>query len=175
MERTEEKLGNTLMSELYRRLGEPTMSRDSGSSGRFNLKNGRGICEAEGGLEYTLPDGTQINHRWDVLIHVTGGKKMAVELKFLSSVTDQFKARAYDAAHTKKKYGDSVYCVLGYLRFQTGLSIKAAKSYCYSFDEFIGVELNRPEDVIASLGKLADALEGIVDKLGSPRVTTTSA
>ena len=147
MEPSEGPLRNFLMNQLYRRIGEPGTLSGSGDSMRFQLRAG-GMCEAEASLAYELPDRTVVEYDSDILFSFNTGKRVAVELKFLSSVSDQFKARSFNVVHVKKTHGSNVHCVLAYVHLSgTGLSTQTAKSYCYPFDEFIGIDLKKPDDL----------------------------
>src|SRR5205809_874863 len=163
MEASEGPLRTFLMNQLYRQIGEPGTLSGSGQSMRFHLRAG-GMCEAEGSLAYELPDRTVLGYDSDILISLDTGKRVAVELKFLSSVSDQFKARSFTVMHVKKKHGNNVYCVLAYVHMiGTGLSNQTAKSYCYPFDEFIGLDFKKPDDLSTAILDIVARLETIVE------------
>jgi len=165
MEPSEGPLRNFLMNQLYRRIGEPGTLSGSGPSMQFHLRVG-GICEAEASLAYELPDRTVVGYDADILFSLDSGKKVAVELKFLSCVSDQFKARSFTVMHVKKQHGNNVYCVLAYVHMiGIGLSTETAKSYCYPFDEFIGIEFKKPDDLSKAILNIADHFEGIVERV----------
>jgi hypothetical protein len=165
MEPSEGPLRNFLMNQLYRRIGEPGTLSGSGPSMQFHLRFG-GICEAEASLAYELPDRTVVGYDADILFSLDSGKKVAVELNFLSCVSDQFKARSFTVMHVKKQHGNNVYCVLAYVHMiGIGLSSETAKSYCYPFDEFIGIEFKKPDDLSKAILSIADHLEGIVERV----------
>jgi len=165
MEPSEGPLRSLLMNQLYRRIGEPGTLCGSGQSMRFHLRIG-GMCEAEGSLTYELPDRTVLGYESDILFSLDSGKKVTVELKFLSCVSDQFKARSFTVMHVKKKHGNNVYCVLAYVHMiGIGLSTETAKSYCYPFDEFIGMEFKKPDDLSSSILTIVRRLEAIVERV----------
>ena len=176
MVQAEVPLRNRLMNELYRRIGETgTLSRAERSMW-FHLRADGGTCEAEGSLAYELPDKTLLKYDSDILFTLKIGKRVAVELKFLSSVSDQFKARSFDVLHVKKKYGSDVYCVLAYVHM-TGIGIptSAAKSYCYPFDEFIGLDFTKPDDLTGAILNIAGHLERIVERMHVSQAATVTA
>ena len=134
----------------------------------FQLRIG-GTCEVGGDLPYELPDRTVVGYSSDILFSLECGKRIAVELKFISSVADQFKARSFNVLHVKKKHGNNVYCVLAYVHTTgTGLSTETAKSYCYPFDEFIGIDCKKPDDLSAAILRIASRLETIVENMRIP-------
>src|SRR5262245_54086835 len=158
MEQSEGALRNFLMNQLYRRIGESGTLSGSGPSMRFHLQHG-GTCEAEVSLAYELPDRTIVGYDSDILFTLNTGKRVAVELRFLSSVSDQFKACSFNVMHLKKQ-GNNVYCMLAYVHMSgTGLSTDAARSYCYPFDEFIGIEFKNPNDLTTAILSVADHLQ----------------
>jgi len=137
---------------------------------RFQLLDNGGMCEAEGSLAYELPDKTPLTYNPNILFTLNIGKKLAVELKFLSSASDQFKARAFTVMHLKKTYGSALYCVLAYVHVMgAGISTKTAKSYCYPFDEFIGIEFKKPDELSAAILNLAGHLETILYRMHVPQ------
>ena len=170
MEPSEGPLRNFLMNQLYRRIGEPGTLSGSGESMRFDLRAG-GTCEVEGDLSYELPDRTVLGHNSDILFSLESGKRIAVELRFISSASDQFKARSFTVLHVKKNHGNNVYCVLAYVHMTgTGISTETAKSYCYPFDEFIGIDCKKPDDLSAAILNIAARLETIVETMRTPPV-----
>jgi hypothetical protein len=143
---------------------------------RFQLRANGGMCEAEASLAYELPDRTVVEYETDILFTLNTGKRVVVELKFLSSVSDQFKARSFNVMHVKKKYGNDVYCVLAYVHLSgTGLSTNTARSYCYPFDEFIGVDLKKPDDLSAAILTIADRLETVLERMHVRHTATVTA
>lgn len=92
---------------IMRALAERVADQGTQSSQRLTIKAsfGGGTCVVEGALEYSLPDGRKLSHKTDILLTVAQGRRIAVELKFLSTVSDQFKARAYDMRHIKQTHG----------------------------------------------------------------------
>ena len=169
MEASEGPLRNFLMNQLYRQIGEPGTLSGSGQSMRFHLRTG-GMCEVEGSLPYELPDRTVVGYEPDILFSLHSGKWVAVELKLLSSVSDQFKARSFTAMHVKKTHGSNVYCVLAYVHMiGTGLSTQTAESYCYPFDEFIGIDFKKPDDLSTAILNIVARLETIVEGMRVPQ------
>jgi hypothetical protein len=145
----EESLQEFLISALYARVGEPGTLRGEGKSAHFEIKKslGGGTCAAEGSLEYELPLGRKLSHKNDILILLPGKRYVALELKWASNVTDQFKARAFDMLHLKKAFGDRLCGVLVYLRTgQGGVSVEQAKAISYPFDVFFGLEHQDPQN-----------------------------
>jgi hypothetical protein len=175
-EQSEGPLRNRLLSELYRRIGEPGTLSGAGRSMRFQLRANGGTCEAEGSLAYELPDKTLLRYNSDILFTLNIGKRVAVELKFLSSVSDQFKARSFNVMHVKKKHGSDVYCVLAYVHMSgIGISTDAAKSYCYPFDEFIGIDFKKPDDLTEAILNIAGHLETIIERMHDLQAATLTA
>jgi hypothetical protein len=161
------------MNQLYRRLGEPGTLSGSGESMRFDLRTG-GTCEVEGDLHYELPDRTVLGYNADILFSLESGKRIAVELKFISSVADEFKARSFTVLHVKKNHGNNVYCVLAYVHMtEAGLSTATAKSYSYPFDEFIGIDCKKPDDLSAAILNIAARLETAVENMRAPHAAIT--
>ena len=176
MVQSEVPLRNRLMNELYRRIGETGTLGRAERSMWFQLRADGGTCEAEGSLAYELPDKTLLRYDSDILFTLKIGKRVAVELKFLSSVSDQFKARSFDVLHVKKKYGSDVYCVLAYVHMTgIGISTSAAKSYCYPFDEFIGLDFTKPDDLTGAILNIAGHLERIVERMHVSQAATVTA
>ena len=58
---------------------------------------------------------SELGYDADILFSLDSGKRVAVELKFLSCVSDHFKARSFTVMHVKKQHGNNVYCVLAYV------------------------------------------------------------
>lgn len=97
------------------------------------------LAEPEGSVSYRLPDGTELDHRWDILVSRPGSaKQVSIEIKYKSAVTDQFKCRSYDAVHTKKDHGEYILTVMIFARANSGISIDRARSICHPFDRFYG-------------------------------------
>ncbi|HXH20630.1 MAG TPA: hypothetical protein VNN10_01280 [Dehalococcoidia bacterium] len=133
------------MTLLFRQIGEPDSMRGEGASATFNIKNdlGGGVCAAEGSLEYTLPDGTRCSHKSDILLSCPRGKHVAIEIKFLSAVTDQFKTRSYDMLQLKKAHGENLVGIMVYLHAAgIGIGIERARSICYPYDHFFGFDFD---------------------------------
>lgn len=95
--------------------------------------------ESEGSVQYSLPSGRTMSHASDILATTAdSAKRVSIEIKYRSAVTDQFKARAYDAAHMKRTHGDSILTVLVFAKSDTGISIDRARDIGYEFDRFYG-------------------------------------
>jgi hypothetical protein len=147
----EETLQGFLVSALYARVGEPGTMTGEGKNARFQIRKalGGGLCEAEGRLEYALPSGAHIRHKTDILFSLSDERYVAVELKWVSNVSDQFKARAYDMLHLKKTLGPRLRGMMVYLHTgSSGLSADRAREFCYPFDEFIALEHQDPQNPI---------------------------
>ena len=93
----------------------------------------------EGRVSYRLPSGRAMTHASDVLVSKPGSpKRVSIEVKYKSAVTDQFKARAYDAEHMKREHGESIRTVLLFAKADTGISVGRARDICHSFYVFYG-------------------------------------
>ena len=104
---------------------------------RPRLRDTGYVAEAEGTTTYRLPDGTLLRHASDILISKPGSaKQVSVELKYKSAVTDQFKSRAYDAAHMKEQHSKDILTIMVFARANAGISIEHARSICHPFDRF---------------------------------------
>ena len=148
-ERHQESLLEFLISALFARLGEPGTLSGQGKPARFEIKKslGGGTCEASCSLEYTLPSGRKLSHVSDILIASPNGKTVAVELLWATDLSDQLKARAYDALHLKQALGKSLTTFLIYLRAGLGgLGAEQAREICYPFDQFIALEHQDPQN-----------------------------
>ena len=166
MEPSEEPLRNRILNLLFRRLGEPGTLTGSGPSLRFLLRAKGGVCEAEGSLDYKLPDRTVVEYSPDILFTLDTGRMVAVELKFISSVPDQFKARSFNAMHVKGNHGRNVHFIMAYVHLSgSGVSSEIARSYCYPFDQFIGFDLTKPDDLSEAISKIAARVEGVVETI----------
>lgn len=149
LESYEDSLRNFLVSVLYARVGEPGTMTGESKTARFKIKEslGGGTCTAEGSLEYVLPSGQRISHKNDILFSLPGESYLAIELKWVSSVSDQFKARAYDMLHMKQALGSRLCGMMIYLRTGSGgLSADRARDFCYPFDQFIALEHQDPQN-----------------------------
>ena len=149
LESYEDSLRNFLASVLYARVGEPGTMTGEGKTARFGIKEslGGGTCTVEGSLEYVLPSGQRISHKNDILFSLPGGRYLAIELKWVSNVSDQFKARAYDMLHLKQTLGSKLCGMMIYLRTGSGgLSADRARDFCYPFDQFIALEYQDPQN-----------------------------
>ena len=145
----EESLQGFLVAALFARVGEPGTMTGAGKTARFEIKKslGGGMCQAEGTLDYMLPSGRSLSHKNDILISLPHKKYVAVELKWVSNVTDQFKARAYDMLHLKQALGEQLRGIMVYLRTgQGGLSTDQAQAISYPFDVFFGIENQDPQN-----------------------------
>ena len=175
MDPSEEPLRNRLLNHLYRRTGEPGTLTGSGPSLRFLLRANGGVCEAEGSLDYELPDGTVVEYCPDILFTLDIAKKVAVELKFISAVPDQFQAVSFNAMHVKENHGAKVHFIMAYVHLSgTGLSTKIARSYCYPFDQFIGIDLTKPDDLSEAIFNIAGHLEKVIEAMHIPRATSSA-
>lgn len=97
------------------------------------------LIEAEGRVLYRVPSGQEFGHASDILVSTpASAKRVSIELKFKSAVTDQFKCRAYDAIHMKQQHGDALLVAMLYAKTDSGISIERARSICYSYDRFYG-------------------------------------
>jgi len=140
-EKSEYIVRDLLFKALFNHLGQPESIVGEGKSARFSLRRDldTGSCQAEGSLEYTLPSGKTLSHKNDILIVLSGERYVAFEVKFLSSVTDQFKARSYDMMHLKQEFGGKVSGIMVYAHFPgKGISIEQAQLISYPFDHFFG-------------------------------------
>ena len=73
------------------------------------------------------------------LIALSGERYVAIEIKFMSSVTDQFKARSYDMMHLKQEFSGRVSGIMVYVHAPgSGISIERARLISYAFDHFFG-------------------------------------
>jgi hypothetical protein len=148
-EETEDLIRDRCFQELFYRLGQPDTLSGTGKTARFELRepHGPGDCRVEGRLSYTLPSGEKIFHTNDILLSRGSSQFFAVECKFLSAVSDQFKARAYDMLQMKRTLGEQVIGIMVYAHVPgCGIGLQTAKAYCHPFDHFVGFELRRPED-----------------------------
>jgi hypothetical protein len=149
VERYEESLLEFLISALFARVGEPGTLAGEGKPARFTVKRslGGGTCEASCSLEYSLPSGQKLSHVSDILVSSPKGKTVAVELQWATDLSDQLKARAYDALHLKQALGKRLTTFLIYLRAGLGgLSAEQAREICYPFDQFIALEHQDPQN-----------------------------
>lgn len=157
----EARFQDGLFQTLCQKIGEPRALLEPVSH-RFELSTayGGGYCEIEGELHLAKAGGT---HKADVLINSGSQKLIAVEVKkFGSAVTDVFKARAYDAYHTKLAYGDRLDNVLVYF-YRRGskntISIERAENLSHWYDAFIGVDLDQVNDpFVEPTNKVAEIL-----------------
>ena len=112
--------------------------------------------ESEGSVQYSLPSGRTMSHASDILAtKADSAKRVSIEIKYRSAVTDQFKARAYDAAHMKRTHGDSILTVLVFAKSDTGISIDRARDIGYEFDRFYGDAARRFLDSDRLIAELA--------------------
>ena len=97
------------------------------------------VVESEGPICYSLPCGTKATHKSDILVSQEASpKRVSVEIKYKSAVTDQFKCRAYDAIHMKREHADQILTVMIFAKTSNGISLKRARAICYPFDRFFG-------------------------------------
>ena len=95
--------------------------------------------EPEGSVQYRLPSGLSMSHASDILAEAAGSaKRVSIEIKYRSAVTDQFKARAYDAAHMKREHAHRILTVMLFAKSDAGISIDRARDICHEFDRFYG-------------------------------------
>jgi hypothetical protein len=98
----------------------------------------------EAKLEYLVGDDHRISHKCDLLLSLTNPKMsrtpiLNVEIKYKSSVTDAFKARAYDQQHLKRDH-KFLFGVLAYVKpKKSSISFKHAQVISYPFDGFVFV------------------------------------
>jgi hypothetical protein len=164
----EESLEEFLVSVLYARVGEPGTMTGEGKTARFEIKKhlGGGTCAASSPLDYALPSGRRLSHLCDILIALLGGKHLAIELQWASDLSDQLKARAYDALHLKQALGKNLATFLVYLRAGAGgLSAEQAREICYPFDQFIALEHQDPQNPAIWIPTL-DRIEAEIGKAG---------
>lgn len=107
---------------------------------RFVSRAGEGECTREGSLSYRLPSGLSLIHKSDILISLPTNVYVSMELKWLSAVPDQFKARSYDITHLKRSPGREVHGIMIYVHApRAGISIDRAKAICFPFNHFVGL------------------------------------
>lgn len=112
-------------------------------------------------LWYTIDGDHRLSHSSDILARGPGERVVSIELKYKSSVTDQFKCRAYDALHMKQEYGDKLLTIMLYVRAQSGISIGQAKRISYPFDLFFGVTISELAEG-AVLDEIAEVIESFL-------------
>ena len=167
-DKTEDTIRDSVIRSLYGKIGKVGSLRGKESSPAFDvdLSWGGGSCRAEGALEYQLPSGLRLSHKNDILITLSDFHQVAVEIKVLSNVTDQFKCRSYDAMHLKPTLGDGVFTILVYVRPPAAsLTTKRAKAIAYAFDRFIGIEIKGPDYAAAvqsATERIAAEISGIL-------------
>lgn len=125
---------------LYRTLGEKgTWSSVTQGGVKFAFAGMKGSCHCLANVEvpYKLPDGSILTHRPDIVADI-GGLRVGIEVKFRSSVTDQFKSRSYDMIHIKRS-NPRFYGMMVYVKSHSGISPDHAKSICYPHDHFFSV------------------------------------
>jgi len=141
---TENGLRDKVMKLLYEELGLVDTWSGEGAYSSFKInKNGANYdCRAEGASYYTLPDGTTLSHRSDLLIAKTNGTKtIGIEIKHESAVTDQFKSRSYDLLHLSKD--PNFVGIMLYVKASTGISPEQARAISYPFKHFIHIPFER--------------------------------
>jgi len=109
-EESEDLIRSGCFQEWFNRLGRPDSLSGTGKDARFELREpyGPGDCRVEGKLSYTLPSAEKMFHTNDILLSRGSNQFFAVECKFLSAVSDQFKARAFDMLQIKRTLGEQV-------------------------------------------------------------------
>ena len=145
----EESLQEFLVSVLYARVGEPGTMTGEGKTARFEIKRnfGGGTCAASSPLDYALPSGRKMSHPCDILITLSGGKYVAIELQWATDLADQLKVRAYDMLHLKQALGKQLSAIMIYLRAGTGgVSAEQVREICYPFDQFNALEHQDPQN-----------------------------
>jgi hypothetical protein len=90
--------------------------------------------------------GDKVCHKNDILLRSGTNEYFAIECKFLSPVSDQFKARAYDMLKLKREFGDKVIRIMVIYAHVPGcgIGLQEAELFCYPFDHFVGFELGGP-------------------------------
>ena len=143
-ESSENLLRDDIIRRIYDRIGEPGTIVGSGSNIQFEIRDalGGGVCRAESPLSYELPAGRTIKHKTDILLRSSDGRHLAIEVKFLSAVSDQFKCRSFDMLHLKQEYGEKLTGVMVYVRIPepSSISIDLAKAYSYPYEYFFGLD-----------------------------------
>lgn len=132
---------------LYDEIGRPGTWSEDGREFSFKLRDeyGQGDCSNTRGIPYRLPDQLTLKHKPDIVIE-RGEEKISIEVKFKSSVTDQFKTRSFDMIHLKKS-NQNLFGIMVYVKSGTGISPKRAKSICYAHDFFFSIPEARAESV----------------------------
>ena len=106
---------------------------------REQLRDADCVAEPEGPVSYRVPSGQEFGHASDILVSTPSSvKRVSIEIKYRSAVTDQFKCGAYDAIHMKRQHGDALLTALLYAKTGSGIGVDRARSICYSFDRFYG-------------------------------------
>ncbi|MBI4847497.1 MAG: hypothetical protein HY808_02830 [Nitrospirae bacterium] len=147
---SEDNIRDLIMEVLYSQCGEKGSWSGAGKNSQFKIDKGNtvGECFAEKPLDYKLPNNLVLSHKSDILFRFNAksqsdnsqNKYISIEIKHLSSVTDQFKSRSFDMIHLKKTYGSQIYGIMVYVWAHKGLSIPQAEKICYAFDFFFGIE-----------------------------------
>lgn len=124
------------------------------------------VIEPEGPICYRLPCGMTATHKSDILIsQKSSSKRVSIEIKYKSAVTDQFKCRAYDAMHMKEEYGDQILTVMVFAKTNRGISLKRARAICHLFDHFFGdsaacfMQSEGTTDLVAAIGNFFSSLQ----------------
>ncbi len=160
----EDEIRDLLMQILYYKLGKDGSWEGAGSSACFDLSEEFSgyRCFAERCQSYTLPSGTEMSHRTDILIaNEELGKYASIEIKHRSAVTDQFKCRSYDMLHLKNTWAGNLLGVLVYVKASTGISPEWAKVICYPFDYFFSLPVSAIHKPSA-WDDLTDVLKGFM-------------
>ena len=130
-----------LLARLSMRLGRPDAAAATVMRLGFEVRPelGGGTCLPEGKLAYTLPGGRRMVHKNDILLSLRNSRQIAIEIKHLSAVTDQFKTRSYDMLHLKQTLESRVCGIMVYAHVPgNGIALDSARDICYPFDYFIG-------------------------------------
>jgi hypothetical protein len=108
---------------------------DSGLNQKLNIQK-------DGKLKYLLPNGYGMSHKCDILLS-RENRNINIEVKFKSAVTDQFKARAFDAMYLKNTLKNNVYNIMVFVKSKNkGIGIENAKNICFIYEKFFGINEN---------------------------------
>ena len=142
--RNEKWLQEWIFVELYahfRRKASLVQYREDGSFS-YSRFDRMFMIDKEAELEYCSGGGRGSTHKTDLLLSIFNPQVhwtpiLNVEIKYKSSVTDAFKARAYDQINLKRGYPD-IRGVLAYVKPQnSGISFEQCKQICGCFDCFV--------------------------------------
>ena len=148
-EYSEAEIVKTIMRHFYEIAEKSESFKDHGSKQAFDFFISKTMytCQTEIKVTYTLPNEFRPTHSADIVIAKSDDavnwsqlnpsyRFVYIEVKHKSSVTDAFKARAYDMIHIKKEY-PSCMGVIIYVR-ERSTRIEKAKEFCYPYNEFFG-------------------------------------